>query len=102
MNALKELEDLKIDWDNIRALRINYYDKTVFYNGESCRLNEVKKQLSQIDYSNGYGCQNLFGLILMKDGSWYERGEYDGSEWWNYKHTPAVNDVINYRETCWW
>lgn len=24
----------------------------------------------------------------MKDGSWFERAEYDGSEWWRYIQSP--------------
>jgi hypothetical protein len=27
--------------------------------------------------------------IVFNDGSWLERGEYDGSEWWQYKKTSA-------------
>ena len=97
MNALKELDDLKINWEEISALRINVHGKSVIYSKESdCNLGEIKEELLKIDYDDDYGCQNLFGLILMDDGSWYERGEYDGSEWWNHKHTPSVDEVINF------
>ena len=33
-------------------------------------------------YDDGYGAQELFGWIWYKDGTWSDRGEYDGSEWW--------------------
>ena len=42
------------------------------------------------DYDDGYGIQELFGIVWFKDGSWLERGEYDGSEWWTYKFTPEI------------
>lgn len=27
--------------------------------------------------------------IVMRDGSWFERAEYDGSEWWEHRHAPV-------------
>lgn len=39
-------------------------------------------------YDNGYGGQKLFGYIVFTDGTWLERAEYDGSEWWTYKQIP--------------
>jgi len=33
-------------------------------------------------YDEGYGGQSLYGNIWCKNTVWYERGEYDGSEWW--------------------
>jgi len=40
------------------------------------------------DYNNGYGGQELFGTVWCDEGSWLERGEYDGSEWWNIHKYP--------------
>ena len=31
------------------------------------------------DYDDGFGCQNLFGTIWLKDGMYIDRDEYDGS-----------------------
>lgn len=42
------------------------------------------------NYDDGYGGQELFGTIWYKDGSWSSRGEYDGSEWWNYNICPKI------------
>lgn len=42
------------------------------------------------EYNNGYGGQKLFGVIWLEDNTWFERGEYDGSEWWNYKSLPKI------------
>lgn len=46
------------------------------------------------EYSNGYGGQELFGTIWMKDGTWMTRGEYDGSEWWEYNKCPDLPDSV--------
>ena len=50
------------------------------------------KFLSDIDfeYDAGYGGQNLFGTIWYADGTWSDRGEYDGSEWWDYHYCPQI------------
>ena len=29
-------------------------------------------------------------VIVFEDGTWLERGEYDGSEWWEYKQKPTL------------
>ena len=42
------------------------------------------------NYDNGYGTQELFGVVWFKDGSWLERDEYDGSEWWQLKKSPTL------------
>ena len=42
------------------------------------------------DYDEGYGGQELFGIILFKDGSWLERYEYDGSESWVHKYCADI------------
>lgn len=46
------------------------------------------------DYDDGYGGQEVFGNIWYKDGTWSERGEYDGSEWWEYKSAPSIPDNL--------
>lgn len=48
--------------------------------------------LAQIDfeYYDGFGGQELFGTIWYEDGTWSRRGEYDGSEWWDYNSCPEI------------
>ena len=50
------------------------------------------KFLDAIDfeYDAGYGGHALFGTIWYADGTWSERAEYDGSEWWAYKECPEI------------
>jgi hypothetical protein len=42
------------------------------------------------DYDRGYGGQELFGIIWYEDGTWSDRSEYDGSEWWTHHECPAI------------
>jgi hypothetical protein len=39
-------------------------------------------------YDNGYGSQEVFGVIVFTDGTWLERWEYDGAEGWAYRSCP--------------
>ena len=42
-------------------------------------------------YDSGYGLNEIsLALYIVGDGWWMERGEYDGSEWWEFKHTPMM------------
>jgi hypothetical protein len=45
-------------------------------------------------YDSGYGGQNLFGTIWYDDGTWSSRGEYDGSEWWEYNLLPEIPEDL--------
>lgn len=44
------------------------------------------------DYDDGYGSQELFGVVYCKNSNnrpvWLTRGEYDGSEWWDINTIP--------------
>ena len=58
---------------------------------------EIEEVLSLLDfeYNNDYGWQELFGYIWYTDGTWSKRGEYDNSEWWEYKESPDQDiDII--------
>jgi hypothetical protein len=51
-----------------------------------------------LEYDNGYGGQYLFGTVwLEKPGHWLERGEYDGSEWWEHKFLPEIPESLKPR-----
>ena len=65
------------DWAEIK-LKVGYTEE------------EYEAFLSQLDcdYDSGYGGQELSGCVWLEGGAWLERGEYDGSEWWEYKTTP--------------
>jgi len=43
-------------------------------------------------YDNGYGFAEIPGdlIIMLKDGTWFERAQYDGSEWWRHVKQPKT------------
>ena len=71
-------------WDSGPKANI---DLQVNYSRED--LEEFLKKLD-FRYDSGFGGQELFGTVWFQDGSWLERGEYDGSEWWAFKETPEI------------
>ena len=42
------------------------------------------------EYYAGFGGQELYGTVWFKDNTWAERGEYDGSEWWEVHSLPDI------------
>jgi len=46
------------------------------------------------EYDNGYGTQELFGTIWISPGHWADRGEYDGSEWWDHHAEPPIHQAL--------
>lgn len=65
-----------------------------------CTWDEFTK-LADVRYDSGYGGSEIPEdlVIVFKDGSWLERGEYDGAEWWEYKQTPSVPEIYVKIET---
>ena len=52
---------------------------------------EVFLEEINLDYNDGFGGQNLYGTIWYTDGvTWSQRGEYDGSEWWEFQSCPEI------------
>ena len=58
------------------------------------------KFLTDLDfeYDCGYGGQNLFGTIWYVDGTWSDRGEYDGSEWWEHRERPQIPEELDRKD----
>lgn len=47
------------------------------------------------DYDDSFGAQHVAtDLVLVGDGWWIERCEYDGSEWWEFKTIPTEKDKV--------
>jgi hypothetical protein len=61
--------------------------------GHSCTWEEFTK-LADFDYNSGYGAQKIATdlVIAFSDKTYMTRGEYDGSEWWEYNE-PLVLPV---------
>lgn len=84
MNLLKEtnevLEKHGYSWGDVAAIQ-----------GDTLRISvERFKKLADVEYDEGFGAPEVASdlVILMKDGSWFTRAEYDGSEWWAFHKTP--------------
>lgn len=90
INAKKEILD-EIEGKEVELIRI------AFGHSYSAKPQQIIEggidviQMLDFEYDNGFGGQELFGFIWYKDGTWSERGEYDGSEWWEYKERPALD-----------
>lgn len=59
--------------------------------GHSCTWEEFE-ELANFEYDSGFGGQVVASdiVILFEDGSYMNRGEYDGSEWWEYVYSPII------------
>lgn len=50
-------------------------------------------KLADFRYDNGYGLEAIeSSLMIIGDDWWLERGEYDGSEWWEFKKVPRLDN----------
>ena len=51
--------------------------------------------LADTVYDNGFGSPKVAeDLVVIGNGFWLERHEYDGSEWWEYKECPVILENI--------
>lgn len=56
---------------------------------------ETFKRLADVEYSPGFGSSEVAtDLLVVGDNWWLERGEYDGSEWWEYKTAPIKPNIM--------
>ena len=94
MNAKTELIE-HIKQREVKYVHVVYeenYDQKTTIEGT---LESVLERLD-FDYDNGYGGQELFGIIWYEDGTWSDRREYDGSEWWEHHKCPDLpNDKVD-------
>lgn len=96
INAYCELQDTLLDYgydvDDIATvgdfLTFDEYD-----------VQEFLDCLKGIVYDNGYGCVYFRrGIkLIMTDGTWIEREEYDGSEWWTHRSVPAIDALVPHK-----
>lgn len=97
MNAKKEFCDvIKRQSAKVKCAEIrdkDYGEHSVHY---VLKVNysqeDFEKFLNELDfdYDNGFGGQELYGTIWLEDNTWFSRGEYDGSEWWEHNVLPEI------------
>ena len=97
MNVLKEIEQLNISLCDIDALHIFVDHEEIKYDRLKDSLGELIETLGRKEYDNDPGSQELFGFIIMRDHSLFERAEYDGSGWWEHKRQITKEDVFNFK-----
>ena len=102
INAKEELINLLEKYDyklRIKAAEIRcenlvstkYIDLKVQYSDR-----EMKTFLKELDfeYYDNHGDQNIFGIIWLIDGSWFERNEIKGVEMWVLKESPQIPERL--------
>lgn len=58
--------------------------------GDGYITKELFLKLADVNYDSGYGGQEIAqDLLIVGEDWWLERGEYDGSEWWEFKTVPT-------------
>lgn len=90
MNFLEETkDDIKASGHKIEDIIFIGSEES----GHSCTWEEFEK-LADVQYDSGFGGQEVATdlIIVFSDGAKMWRGEYDGSEWWNYSK-PFVMPV---------
>lgn len=87
-NLLKETKEV-IEGSKHKAEDIVFIGSVV--SGYSCTWEEFQV-LADYKYDGGYGGQYVARdlVIIFSDGTHLERGEYDGSEWWEYRETLKI------------
>jgi len=86
MNLLKETLEV------LERNKVSPSDVCFVTDGKSdCGWKEFADN-ADFEYDEGYGGNeiNLSLKIVGKDW-WLERGEYDGSEWWEFKRRPMAS-----------
>lgn len=57
------------------------------------------ESIANFEYDNGYGGNEIDSTLkIVGDDWWLERGEYDGSEWWEFKILPNKIDYAQVNE----
>ena len=87
-------------WDETIDI-LKEHDKTFegvrFIQGRDFKITKenFEKVAKKTNYDSGYGSANVAtDLVVVGSNWWLERGEYDGTEWWDYKESPKqVNEV---------
>ena len=97
IDARKELEE-KINGKTIKCALIGVdldyhglheWEIKLKVSHSELHLNEFLHDL-EFGYNNSYVIKYLYGIVWFTDDSWLERGEYDGSEWWEMKTLPNI------------
>ena len=99
MNAkkefLKEVEGKPKLKCALVKLEKGYREYDVYFLPTGFTNKDFDEYLNSLDfeYDDGYGGHPLYGTIWYEDGTWSERYEYDGLEYWTFKKCPPIPDT---------
>ena len=92
MNLLNETRDILLSNNKT-------FDDVIFIGDRTTHTKMTVKDFlehANVEYNGGYGIEEInTKLILVGKDFWLERHEYDGSEWWEYKSMPNINDFVD-------
>jgi len=98
MNAkteiLETLKQIGKTQDDIKVMKCQYGEDYLDANSRKYNIHSIDEL--DFNYDAGYGSQQLDGLVLFNDNTWLERHEHDGSEWWEHKRCPTVDEVLSF------
>lgn len=94
-NLLEETEEFLErygkNWDDVRHITTR--------DGDEVMSADKFRRLANREYDAGFGGTEVReDLVIVGDGWWIERHEYDGSEWWEYKTLPIPSDSASSME----
>lgn len=75
-----------LGWEYSNTPQVKYVLKRGFT--ESDFINFLN--LLNFEYDSGFGSQQLFGTIWYTDGTYSDRKEHGGSEWWERQKVPNI------------
>lgn len=96
MNLLEETERMLAkynkSWDDVRWIGVAEEEIPI----------DVFKKLANRRYDNGFGINEVrLDLVAVGSNWWFERDEYDGSEWWEFKTMPKRPQYCSSDATPW-
>jgi len=95
INAKEELLRI-VGFEEIECANVYIEDrfKAVLYPNYTKEQYEKWLKSLDVSYDDDFGCQELYGSVLFKSGSWLTRGEYDGAEWWELHRKPTIEEIL--------
>ena len=53
------------------------------------------EKIADFTYDSGFGGHKIIGsLVVVGEDWWMKRGEYDGSEWWEFQTMPEMPEML--------
>ena len=73
------------------------FEDVLYIQGKDFKVTKENFEIvaKKTNYDSDFGAQHVAtDLVLVGDGWWIERAEYDGSEWWEFKTIPTEKPKV--------